>query len=346
MPRPTQLTVLLVCMLGGGEGLAPAWQQDLVRGAPGIEANDLDSAAKALAENGVVRLNGIFERTYAQQLKSHLQNLREAAFKWNDFSVSDPDKLFVPGTRLRFDTAVEVAFAGARSDVLLPLRDPCVGHALQTACTALRPVIEECALRCLPRLEGQVGDSPLELVELASLLAFNGAGHQRVHHDYRRLRAGDDEDGDTLRRRGKMPPRLVTFLYLQDVPTVDYAPTVFLRKTATAEAHDRLDLDGSSRPAPEDLQGVCVATVQAGDAIIYDASVLHFGGANNVEGHERSIFYFGFSPVGGAAALAGEPPRGFTAKEPVLMRDVLTGACWNEKDTVMPLAPAATPALA
>ena len=124
--------------------------------------------------------------------------------------------------------------------------------------------------------------APLELVELASLLAMPGARHQQIHHDYRRFRdrappcrsdhhddhgdrdkegrvgkggSGDVDGGggssvvggvgvleaaeDTLARLGKMPPRLVTFVYLQDVPTHRHGPTVFLRGTHTAAAHDR-----------------------------------------------------------------------------------------------------------
>ena len=65
-----------------------------------------------------------------------------------------------------------------------------------------------------------------------------------------------------------------------------------------------------------------IATVRAGDAVTYDASVLHYGTANAVEGNDRMVLYFSVARAGAAAAasfaVAGdEPPKGLDAVDPV-----------------------------
>ena len=57
--------------------------------------------------------------------------------------------------------------------------------------------------------------------------------------------------------------------------------------------------------------------------VIYDASVLHFGSANTVEGNDRAVFYFGFAPHGGASALAGTQPTGYKQEKAVHLNDFI-----------------------
>ena len=73
-----------------------------------------------------------------------------------------------------------------------------------------------------------------------------------------------------------------------------------------------------SRPFPRARQ---MATVGAGDAVVYDASVLHYGAANRVEGNERVVFYFGVSRAGHAERCAGPVPEQWVAAEPVRLWD-------------------------
>ena len=120
-----------------------------------------------------------------------------------------------------------------------------------------------------------------------------------------------------------MPPRLVTFIYLQPVDTRFHGPTVFLPGTANAAAHGRV-LDRSGRMRPGSLDGresEWMATVNAGDAVIYDASVLHYGAANTVEGNDRMVFYFGISRSGHASQCAGPTPEGWEPADPVMLWD-------------------------
>ena len=110
----------------------------------------------------------------------------------------------------------------------------------------------------------------------------------------------DDDAGNDL------PPRLVTFLYLQDCPTLAHGPTAFLPGTADAEAHLLNEFD---EEALVEFHGPAeVATVDAGDAVIYDASVLHFATANVVPKNDRVVFYCSFALPGAAAAAYVPPP--------------------------------------
>ena len=68
-----------------------------------------------------------------------------------------------------------------------------------------------------------------------------------------------------------------------------------------------------------------LATLRAGDAAIYDASVLHFGGANEVAGNTRVIFYFAVSPARARADAAEELVPGYTAMPPQRVADLVAG---------------------
>ena len=94
----------------------------------------------------------------------------------------------------------------------------------------------------------------------------------------------------------------------------EHGPTVFLPKTANSAAHARiLDEQGGVRAGSLDSaeDPRWMATVRAGDALLYDASVLHYGAANTVEGNERAIFYVGVSRAGHAKSCAGPPIEGW-----------------------------------
>ena len=64
-----------------------------------------------------------------------------------------------------------------------------------------------------------------------------------------------------------------------------------------------------------------IATLRAGDSVTYDASVLHYGTANAVEGNDRMVLYFSVARAGAAAAsfavASEELPPGLDAVDPV-----------------------------
>jgi ectoine hydroxylase-related dioxygenase (phytanoyl-CoA dioxygenase family) len=164
-------------------------------------------------------------------------------------------------------------------------------------------------------------------VECGALIAAPGAAAQQLHADFRRDGRQSVEpplSGATLTAanapRPDMPPRLVTFVYLQDAPGAEFGATAFVPYTSNAAAHSvALNPDNTARIAPlraffskgEEGGGVParipleLAALRAGDAVVYDASVLHFGCSNEVPGNERAVFYFGVSRRGAAALCAG-----------------------------------------
>ena len=58
--------------------------------------------------------------------------------------------------------------------------------------------------------------------------------------------------------------------------------------------------------------------------LMYDASVLHWGGANSTPNNDRAIFYFGVSRLGAAAQLAQNQPelKGLESVPPILLADI------------------------
>ena len=308
----------------------------LMIGAKPLEPLALVDAAAALQSHGVARLNGVVEPELAAALRSRiLAELSQASDTW-----AVDDLRMVPGTRLRFSESFEVQFDGnTRSDVLLPLEDELVSAVVAQAVSVLAPALNQAAT-CLPHYHGASdasGEDPkLELVECASLIAWPGARHQILHGDFLRGdHFGDDADeidnqendddgiiylDDDDDDEPDLPPRLVTFVYLQDCPTPDHGATAFLPGTATPEAHEQMHADAMS--LVENWGPARLATVKAGDAVVYDASVLHFGSANTAPSNDRVVLYFSVAHPGAAAAtvsagLAAELPCGMKPVAPV-----------------------------
>jgi hypothetical protein len=214
----------------------------------------------------------------------------------------------------------------------------------------------------LPRLHGSISGNAIngnlengpsaEVVEVASLIVRNGSGHQSVHGDYRRFRDGDDENEkkeesiqNTNLRIGKMPPRIVVFVALQDIPSNEYGATGFITGTHNSQAHGliygRGDIDDTNSKNDDDLRkkarqdlildnvstnGVrTTAGFKCGEILIYDASVLHWGGKNSIENNDRCMLYFGVARSGSPAILDQDQPLPldqFEVIPPVLLQDI------------------------
>ena len=89
----------------------------------------------------------------------------------------------------------------------------------------------------------------------------------------------------------------------------------FLPGSATAEAH-LMRAVGDDETLVEAYGPAHIATVRAGDAVTYDASVLHYGTANAVEGNDRMVLYFSVARAGAAAASFAEGVAGEDTEEP------------------------------
>ena len=195
-------------------------------------------------------------------------------------------------------------------------------------------------------LQRQVLENGLsaEVVEVASLLVRQGSGHQNVHGDYRRFH---DENSDiqgeesltiTNARDGKMPPRIVTFVALQDIPSNEHGSTGFITGTHNSHAHGLVYGESATISNDNDLatnhQAVLESSTSGvrtsrgfrrGEMLIYDASVLHWGGANSVPNNDRAMLYFGVSRLEAAAQLGQSQPKleGFEIVPPILLRDIV-----------------------
>ena len=314
-----------------------AWQQELVDGARPLEPTPLSEAASELCRRGVVRINGVVDPKLCTSMKNKVK-LVLSGEAWS----KEPDKHYIPGTRIRFREAIDVGFADKRHDLLLPLLDPKVKRLLREAIASLEPTLNAASKQLLPQLWKTVSrcrEGPLEMVELAALLSRPGSTHQNAHGDYRRFGPGDDAGPEQLAaRQGKLPPRLVVFVALQDVPTAEHGATVFLPGTNTGHAHSILyegpDLDGgpealaARRGIISQTQGgtALVATLRCGDVLIYDASILHWGGANKVPGNDRAVLYFGCALSGAAGALEQDSGNGLADHTAVVPVE-LSGFC-------------------
>lgn len=295
--------------------------------------SNMDAAAQ-LVSSGVCRLNNVLPKSTCSKLRDYVLDLRRR--QENDYDNPLPldddlqDLRNIPGTRLRFSEPIMVNL-NKRTDILLPIEHHLVSHVLQELAEQLGSVLLQGA-ELLPGrpITGHENDETgsnnnnmleLELVEAACLISDPGSTHQTLHADYRR---------DAPYVENRLPPRLVTFLYLQDTPTVDHGPTIFLPYTNTAEFSSgvqvRKRLQGvlnKEEEDPENLFSAKYASLSAGDVAIYDASVLHFGSANSIPENNRAVFYFGVGLKGAAEAVSSlsSPSPSFTLEnlQPISM---------------------------
>lgn len=117
-----------------------------------------------------------------------------------------------------------------------------------------------------------------ELYEFAAVITDPGSDRQQIHPD--------------LPHR-KEAPLYVVFLALQDI-TEAMGPTTFLLGTHTHE--ERLKFDDYSQKDEQLLSSNSrLALLGKGDAVLFDARILHCGNANDeVEGSTRAMFNFSF----------------------------------------------------
>mmetsp|Transcript_18321 Transcript_18321/g.23845 ORF Transcript_18321/g.23845 Transcript_18321/m.23845 type:complete len:314 (+) Transcript_18321:32-973(+) len=272
-----------------------------------LMATPKSEAGEVLRRQGVVRINNVLDRAFASRLKAQI--LDDHSY-WYDGSnvvmrdreeVIDNDPRHIPGTRLRFKQQIAAPFAGMRADILLPIEDDQVKIFLNTATSVLSEILQTGATR-LPQNEAKKREQSLQLVECAALVAWPGANHQTVHADYNL--------GSSL------PPRLVTFVYLQDVPTCVCGATVFFPESSAAK----------TKP-PSATCALLSINIRAGDAVIYDASLLHFGAANTMPENQRVVAYFSCAKPE-AAKLSAEKTKSFQAPPPSVSRT-------NDKNNVL-----------
>jgi ectoine hydroxylase-related dioxygenase (phytanoyl-CoA dioxygenase family) len=132
------------------------------------------------------------------------------------------------------------------------------------------------------------------LYEIAAVITDNGSHRQMIHPD--------------------LPfqqecPLYVAFVALQDV-TADMGPTTFLRGTQTKDYNLVVDVDDDFLKGAD----VVVSTLNAGDAVVFDARILHCGNANE-SSQSRALLNFSFKrPDSGHLGYEGSIRKGYVDK--------------------------------
>eukprot|EP00957_Ditylum_brightwellii_P148476 11304398-Ditylum_brightwellii.AAC.1 len=117
-----------------------------------------------------------------------------------------------------------------------------------------------------------------EFYELASVITNPGSLRQQIHPDL---------------PHKDIAPLYVIFLALQDVNEF-MGPTTFLLRTHTAKENAIFN-DSSQKDKQLTTADSRLATLNKGDAVLFDARILHCGNANDMEkGSDRALFNFSF----------------------------------------------------
>lgn len=235
--------------------------------------------AKIVKRDGVLRMNNVLSPEVADKLRQYLldqQTLVEKETKNNP----QASKVYygVEQTRKnRADMHLSLTKGGMkRTDgtsggETQPENEHVLAEALKELLSSdgtLRPIYEA--------LVSQEG----EFYELAGIITKPGSYRQMIHPD---LPFQDDA------------PLYVIFLALQDV-TEEMGPTSFLLKSHGKQAIDIFD--GGDMEAKDDqlrMADCRFATLSKGAAVLFDARVLHCGGANDIDkGATRVMLNFSF----------------------------------------------------
>eukprot|EP00746_Dinoflagellata_sp_MGD_P146948 gnl/MRDRNA2_/MRDRNA2_79348_c0_seq2.p1 gnl/MRDRNA2_/MRDRNA2_79348_c0~~gnl/MRDRNA2_/MRDRNA2_79348_c0_seq2.p1 ORF type:complete len:291 (+),score=44.29 gnl/MRDRNA2_/MRDRNA2_79348_c0_seq2:87-959(+) len=181
-----------------------------------------------------------------------------------DFALAELPRCMVKASRNTkrfeewFSTGTFQTQAGPRAkqtrwDLRLPL--------VPIVCTALQEALFEHGGHLAAAFAALAGGRNAELWELSAMISAPGSAPQVVHYD----------------SEVSNPPCLFsTFVALQDV-TSNMGPTRFLLGTHSNDAHQRYWDDHTGLLRDVDS---AIALLGAGDASLYDTSVLHAGGAN------------------------------------------------------------------
>lgn len=226
--------------------------------------------AKVIKRDGVLRINNVLLPETAKNLRQHLLDQQRKA---EEATVQDPSKskLFYgveQGRKNRCDMHLSLS----RGGILEAEEDE---HILADALQEILGV--NGTLR--PLYENLVTNDG-EFYELAGIITNPGSYRQMVHPDL---------------PYQEEAPLYVVFLALQDV-SEEMGPTSFLLKTHTAKAIQIFE-SGDMDAKDEQLGNAdCrLATLCQGDAVLFDARVLHCGGANDPEGGDtRAMLNFSF----------------------------------------------------
>jgi hypothetical protein len=233
--------------------------------------------AKVMKRDGVLRINNALSAEVASKLRQHILDQQTIAVKETERDARASKQYFgvEQSRKNRCDMHLSLSrggiqtTSGENSDSAG--EENILADALQELLSSggtLRPLYE-----ALVSTEG-------EFYELAGIITNPGSNRQMVHPDL---------------PFQKNSPLYVIFLALQDV-TDDMGPTSFLLKSHTEKTINIFD-SGDMEAKDEQLRKAdCqLSTLKNGDAVVFDARILHCGGANDVDkGGTRVMLNFSF----------------------------------------------------
>lgn len=255
--------------------------------------------AKVIHRDGVLRIDGALAPDLADELREYVlqQQIFAAAKTEENLETSQAFYGVENQRKSRCDLQLSLLRGGYAADGNTDTNDN-ISSQKHVLADALQELLgKDGTLRFiyenLVTLEG-------EFYEMAAVITDPGSTRQKVHPD---LPFKDDS------------PLYVIFLALQDVDEA-MGPTSFLLRTHTAKGNGIFN-DPSQEVRDEQLSTAdCrVSTLKKGDAVLFDARILHCGNANDLEnGSTRALFNFSFRnpKVTGDLGYKGSIRPGYT----------------------------------
>mmetsp|Transcript_24511 Transcript_24511/g.36417 ORF Transcript_24511/g.36417 Transcript_24511/m.36417 type:complete len:407 (-) Transcript_24511:39-1259(-) len=233
--------------------------------------------AKVVRKEGVIRIDSAISDETADNLRGHILEQQQIAAIETDRDVSSSRMYYGVENRRKSRCDLQLsllrggfsAYLGNEIDFELSYKKPF------TVADALQEMLgKDGSLRHL--YENLVTPNG-ELYELAAVITDPGSNRQMVHPD--------------LPYNSKAP-LYVIFLALQDV-TENMGPTSFLLRTHTSKANVVFNSGDADEKEQLLLKSDCrLSTLKKGDAVLFDARLLHCGNANDEA--TRVLFNFSF----------------------------------------------------
>ena len=256
---------------------------------PEEKLGTLQSLAKGLQTDGVIRMDNVLSALTADALREYLIDLRAKG-------TADIASGKIKDTQERF---ADVLLNQNRCDLKIPLGPQPVNQALCELLAKQETSIVRDVIEYVFESFGGVGKDA-ELWELNCFMSNSGARRQLVHADVVSLQP-------VIGLKNEHEPIVLTcFVALQDIDA-SMGPTIWMPGTHTLQAHNQFfetGLDRSSTPtesySPKDaiLQSSksFLGTIPKGACVIFDPRVLHCAGANTCPdpSHTRALFYVSF----------------------------------------------------
>ena len=232
------------------------------------ERRQAKDRAKILKRDGVMRMDNVLSDGVADKLREHILRRQQTVDRLTE---EDPKlSMMYYGVENSRKNRCDLHLS------LMPSSDDgdADGHVMADVMYELLSGDEGSLTMLYEELVTKKG----EFYEVAGIITNRGSDRQMIHPD--------------LPFQVKACPLYVVFLALQDV-SEEMGPTSFLLKSHTQKQND-IFFSGNTELKDEQLINAnCrLATLNKGDAVIFDARVLHCGGAN--DGSCRIMFNFSF----------------------------------------------------